>query len=240
MNANEWVCCTDSREWIRCRPTAGGAIVKRSAREKEILHALARKVRYFSLEQVAETWWPETRSPRTYARRGLRRLAEHAFVDEVTLFALPLQPLVEPLFRWYEGRAAPDFGQLAYRMQTRFDATPQPIATRVFAATRATLYEFGGPSTLKEITLKDGTHDLHVAGIYCLFHRTRPADATAWIGEDVRPKAGYRLKDPDAVLEFEDGRRPLVIEFGGRSYQSPHLQDFHADCANRGRDYELW
>ncbi len=214
--------------------------MKRSARDKEILHALARKVRFFSVEQIAGTWWANTRSPRTHALRGLRRLQEHGFVDEVTLFALPMLPLTEPFVRWHEGRAAPDFGQLAYSMQTRFGPDGRPVATRVFAAARATLYEFGGPSQPKEITLKDGTHDLHVAAIFCLFHRTRPDDAAAWIGEDVRPKAGYQLKDPDAVLEFENGRRPLVVEFGGKSYRADHLRDFHEDCASRERDYELW
>jgi hypothetical protein len=125
-------------------------------------------------------------------------------------------------------------------MQSRFPSDSKPVPLTVYTATRATLNEFGGPSQLKRVDLQNGTHDLHVAAVYVLFHRRRPADAAVWVGEDVRPKSGYHMKDPDAVLEYGNGRRPLVVEFGGRSYKADHLRDFHHDCASRERDYELW
>lgn len=214
--------------------------MKRSQRDKEILHALARKVRFFSLKQVAAAWWSTGRTPETHARRVLGRLTDAGFLDEAQLLTSPPLDLREPLFVWRDGEPEPDFGPLAWRMQSRFPPEEKPVGVTIYTATRATLNEFGGPSQLKRVDLQNGTHDLHLAAVYALFHRRRPADAAAWIGEDVRPKSGFRMKDPDAVLEYANGRRPLVVEFGGRSYKADHLRDFHHDCVSRGRDYELW
>lgn len=79
-----------------------------------------------------------------------------------------------------------------------------------------------------------------MAELYLRFRETRPDELAGWLGEDIRPKSGYRLKDPDVLIEHGPGRRPLVVEFGGRSYEAAHLRTFHEDCAARGRDYELW
>ncbi len=112
--------------------------------------------------------------------------------------------------------------------------------TRVVLAAKTANDIFGGPTSRPRFSSHHATHDLHLAEVFLLFRRLRPDDAADWLGEDIREKSGFRLKDPDALIEHGDGRRPLVVEFGGRSYDAMHLRTFHEDCEARKRDYELW
>src|SRR5262245_41287594 len=58
-------------------------------------------------------------------------------------------------------------------------------------------------------------HDLHVTTIYLHMLRNRPADAEAWISEDLLAPSRRHQKLPDAMLQFADGRPSVVIEFAG-------------------------
>jgi hypothetical protein len=213
--------------------------VRLTARDCEILESLARKVRAFSVSQVARGWWKESRNPTAFAHRRLSQLANAGYVRTLIVHVSPLLDLGEPLYVWCEGRPVPDFGSLAWRLQSRWPETaPQP--TEVIVAAPAANNQFGGPVSRPRFTSHHATHDLHVSELFLRFRETRSEDVAGWLGEDIRPKSGYRLKDPDVLIETGSGRRPLVIEFGGRSYEATHLRAFHEDCAARGRNYELW
>ena len=60
-----------------------------------------------------------------------------------------------------------------------------------------------------------------------------------WVGEDTRPKAGYRIKDPDAWLLDAQGRTICVIESAGR-YSTQQIESFHEHCVEYGLPYQLW
>lgn len=210
-----------------------------TARDCELLESLARKVRAFSVPQVARGWWAASQNPITSARRRLRQLTDAGFVKVLAVYAAPLLDLTTPLYAWREGCPAPDFAALAWRLQSRWpEVAAQP--TEVVLAAPAANNEFGGPVSRTRFTSHHAAHDLHVAELYLRFREDRPNELAGWLGEDIRPKSGYRLKDPDVLIEHGPGRRPLVVEFGGRSYEAAHLRTFHEDCAARGRDYELW
>ena len=214
-------------------------LVRLTDHDSEILGSLARKVRAFTIDQLARGWWSHTDLSGTLARRRMTRLADAGYVKRMLVHASPPLALSGPLAVWSEGQPTPDFGSLAWKLQSRWPSrAPQP--TDVVLAAKAANDMFGGPTTRPRFSSHHATHDLHVSDIYLIYRATRPDDAARWLGEDIREKSGYRLKDPDVLIDRDDCCRPLVVEFGGRSYDATHLRTFHEDCESRGRDYELW
>ncbi len=210
-----------------------------TTRDLEILDALARKVRAFTVGHVAHGWWRQTRAPAMHARRRLAQLVRAGYLKEIIVHAYPMLALSGPVVSWREGLPAPEFAPLAWKLQCRWTtAAPQPA--EVVLATKATNELFGGPTSRPRFSSHHATHDLHVSEVFLIYLRTRPGDAALWTGEDIRPKSGYRLKDPDALIERGCDRRPLVVEFVGASYDATHLRTLHGDCESRDRDYELW
>jgi hypothetical protein len=87
--------------------------------------------------------------------------------------------------------------------------------------------------------LEHRDHDVLLSSVYVHYRLHHPESAKAWIGEHVLPKAGYRIKDPDAFLRTDDGRIIRVIEAAGR-YSAEHIEDFHEHCVDYELPYELW
>lgn len=208
----------------------------RTDRDSELLNALAFKVRLLSLEQIASAWWGDSSDPRRFARRRLGPLARAGLLEERAVLAHPLLELEAPQFRWTSGEPGPDVHALSHRLQSRW--TEKPRRTQVFVATRQTIAELGGAGG-RLPTLGQETHDLHMGSLYLRRLRERPAEAEAWVGEDVFAPRRRGEKLPDAVLLGPDGEVTLAVEFAG-SYGPERVARFHEDCAQRGTAYELW
>ena len=82
-------------------------------------------------------------------------------------------------------------------------------------------------------------HDLLLSAVYALYRRSRASAAARWLGEDALPKAGFRIKDPDAFILNDEGRPVRAIESAG-SYGAAQVAGFHEHCARAGLGYELW
>jgi len=212
--------------------------VARTARDHEILKTLAVRVRFLALGQIAKAWWGDASQPEVHARRRMNTLRDTNQVLETSVAASPLLELTAPLVTWKPGQPAPDHAAVARRLAARWPEVPAR-PTAVFSASEPTNSLYGGPRTVRPIHIAQVDHDLHVGEVYLLFLRMHPEIAPCWVGEDVRPKSGYRLKDPDAVLEFDGGKLIHAVEFGGK-YNAARVRDFHNDCAKRQRSYELW
>ena len=210
----------------------------RTPRDHEILKTFAVKVRILSLSQISKAWWGAAAQPEVHARRRLNELRDTNQLHETTVPASPLHDLEAPLVVWKIGQPSPDCAAIARTLLNRWP--PEPTRpTSVFSATEATNNIYGGPLSVRPIHSAHVDHDLHVGEVYLRYLREHPALAERWQGEDVRPKSGYQLKDPDAVLEFDGGARIHAVEFGGR-YDRERVRDFHQDCAKRQRSYEIW
>jgi hypothetical protein len=209
--------------------------MKRTTRDNSILKTLATKVRFLCLEQAA-TWW-DGRSAQALARRRLRQLANAGFVESSRVRAEPLLELAGPIVTWAPGEPDPPFQAVSNTLRERWPNI-QPRQFTIYRATRTTNNRFGGPDFFKPIGADQVTHDMQVASVYLRLLETSPAAADAWLGEDVLGPAGYKLKDPDAVLRYDDGAE-LAIEFGGR-YDAQRIRDLHLDCVHQERPYELW
>lgn len=208
-------------------------------RSRAILLALSNKVRFFTLDQLARGWWPSTASGRRAARTTLAQLTALGYLAERCLPAHPEIPLDGPIHQWQPGVDTPDFGSLAYCLQSRWT---QSLTTVVlYHATRKTAARFGGFGGRLRFPLQ-ATHDLHVSQIYLHFREYDTTAAQDWISEEVlsstlRPKRGDKL--PDAVLAGADGRMRLVIEFGG-AYDRKRVEKLHRYCDRQGVPYQLW
>ena len=191
-------------------------------RELDIVETLTRRVRLLSLEQIARVWWPKLRSLRG-VRRRLRSLSTAGLVARAIVNVHPLLDVRAPLVRWTPGEDPPDFARIAVLAKGRWQqaSTPQQL----FLATKFAANLFGSSAgQLPDVTHRD--HDLLLGQVYVLYRITRPAEAARWVGEDTRCKAGYRIKDPDALLCAAGGKVTRVIESAGR-FSQKQVESFH-------------
>jgi hypothetical protein len=207
---------------------------QRADRGWQIVEDLATKVRLYSVCQLAAEWWSGAAGALRRADAAVRRLEAEGLVESHLLLSEPPLDLDAPIYAWAPGDAEPPFERGAWLLQSRWDP---PVRTRVVVATThaKTLRADGSRGGL--LYPSQANHDLHVSQLFLRFRRVAPDRAAAWVSEDLRPKAGFRVKDPDVILDLDDG--PLVVEFGGR-YDARRLRDLHAHCADRDLRYELW
>jgi hypothetical protein len=206
-------------------------------RERELVTALSAKIKMLSFEDILQRWWPPSLSAPTNARRRLSELVEERLLVRDRVFARPKLPLQDPVFRWKPGEACPPFGELSWKVQSRWTEEPREIT--VYLATRRAAGIFGGKADGRIKNPSQTTHDIHLGALYLKLCREAPTIAAGWIGEGVLAPSREGQKLPDAILHDREGRPRLVIEFGG-AYPAERLQAFHEDCAQRQLPYELW
>ena len=203
-----------------------------ASRNDEVLLALTHKVRFFSLHQIARTWWAGREDS---TRRAMKRLEGLGLVARRELPAHPELCLSAPIFAWVPGGADPELGAVSYALQARWKKPVQ--TTCLYHATRKSARRLGGVGGPIKMPLH-ATHDLHVGTVYLHYLRHHPADAGAWRSEDLLPsRRGEKV--PDAALLDSDGRLLRIIEFGG-SYGPPRVEKLHSYCLENGYPYELW
>ena len=207
-------------------------------RDLDILRTLSLHVRLLSLKQVASAWWSEAPSALSAARRRLALLVKSCYLRRLRFPLQPVPPLPAPVFTWRPLLPAPDYGALAWKLQTRWT---EPLApTTVFIATEQAANLFGGRSRGRLKRSSQASHDLGLAAVYLHFRQTRPVEAAMWIGEDVLARYRQGQKIPDAVIATAPENKPqLVIEFGG-AYDADRVREFHLDSKKRKLPYELW
>ena len=112
------------------------------------------------------------------------------------------------------------------------------LPTEVWVVSSATAAIFG--STARRLPPPEHyDHDLRLASVYVHYRTMYPRLARQWIGEHALPKAGYRIKDPDAFLRNQNGQVFRVVESAGR-YSPAQVESFHEHCAEYDLPYELW
>ncbi len=208
-----------------------------TGRDRELLQALALKVRLFSLRQIAEHWFGNDVAN---ARRRLRQLVAGGLLQRINITARPTPSLTGPVVVWQPGQPSPDFGRVARLIETRWHHRPvRHCAT--FITTAKTANAFGGKARGELKHPLQATHDLGVAAVWLRLHRDQPHLAMAWRGEDfmAHTRRAYRDKLPDAFVVNSDDDVIAVIEFGG-GYDADRVHEFHADCASRRLPYQLW
>lgn len=206
-----------------------------SLRDMSITRSLTRQVRLMTTRQVAAIWWRNNGGLKECARR-LNLLLDFGWVEVATLMVHPLLSQDEPLARWVPGDPRPDFQDVARISRSRWQCPAIPM--EVVAASRMAANLMG--STSWGIPRSEHwNHDLHLSQVFVWYQLNSPLLAKHWIGEHVLPKAGHRIKDPDAFIVDGDRHVRLVVESAGR-YGVKQVESFHRHCVRFQLPYELW
>jgi hypothetical protein len=209
-----------------------------TARDTEILTALTRHVRVFSLSQIATTWWA-TSSTRVSENR-LKQLVTLGLIQIDHTVAHPEIELPGPLFTWHPGEADPHLGALSHALRSRW--TEHPALTTCVSATKLAAERFGGHGGRPPRAV-ERTHDIHFAKVYLHYRRTQPETLAHWVFEEKikferkLAESGFGEKLPDALLRFPG--RTHAVEFGG-AYPKDKLSAFHGYCKDQHYSYEVW
>ena len=204
-------------------------------RELDIADALTRRVRAMTLTQMGDVWWPELVSQKPI-RRELKRLRNGGVLCRTMINAHPRLAIKSPIFAWEPSQSDPDFQRVAERIRSRWRHCAEP--TEVYWASSKAANLFGSAAgQLPNVLHRD--HDLLLSEVYVLYRLRYPELVHRWAGEDVFPKAGFGIKNPDAFL-FDDSGKPMrVVESAGR-YGIRQIESFHQHCVERDLPYELW
>ena len=204
-------------------------------RELDIVDALTRRVRRMTLSQIGELWWPELGSQKAL-RTELKRLREGGLLRRTMINAHPRLAIKSPVFFWQPSQTEPDIHRVAEKVRRRWQYGGEP--TEVYWASSHAANLFGsGAGQLPNV--RHGDHDLLLSEVYVFYRLRRPDVVHRWASEDVFPKAGFRIKNPDAFLLDDSGHPMLVVESAGR-YGIRQIESFHQHCAERDLPYELW
>lgn len=209
--------------------------LKLTARDHTLIHVLVRKVRLFSLRQIAAHWW---QGELANTRRRLRALTEAGLVHRMTVTARSLPRFEGPILTWQPGDSIPDFAAAAWKCKSRWLRRPARPVT-VFIATERAAQLFGGRNRGQLKNETQATHDLGVAAVWMRFDEQAPEWSKAWQNEDLLAHTRRGEKLPDAFIVDEHGDVVWVIEFGG-AYDTTRVREFHEDCHDRGLSYQLW
>lgn len=226
----------DPGKFRRKRAAMGSLALRLTGRDEAILDALTRRVRVFSVFQVARHWWPGQRHGTESALARLTVLESAGLLKEVTEWAHPELNLVIPILSWKPADGVPNLGQVSYRLKSRWTEAPTPV--RGFIATRSAGAIFAG-SGGRQPRPSEMTHDLHLAAIFLRILSESPRIAQSWVSEAAQHAAGAGRNErlPDALIKTRLGTR--VLEFGG-AYSKRKLAEFHAYCSERSLPYEIW
>lgn len=206
-------------------------------RDEEVLFALARCVRFFTLQQIARTWWNSQPSGEANARRRISQLLDADLIGRQHIFASELPGLTKAIFTWQLGDMRPNYGAVSWKLVRRWKSAPKR-QTAYFATTKLA-NRYGGRSRGRIKHLNQATHDLGVSEMYLNFFTTCIERREDWVGEDIFSSERREQKLPDAVLRNQSGKLYRVLEFGG-SYDTQRVKEFHLDCERRELPYELW
>ena len=209
--------------------------MKLTPRDFDILETLTRRVRLLTVWQVARIWWPNAKS-QCHCRRRIESLVRAGLIEMLSICVHPLLPVDKPLFRWKPGATEPDAERIATTCQKRWSKPDRPLTVCVATPRSANVF---GSTACGTPPVEHRNHDLRLADVYGRYRREWPELAATWIGEHALPRAGYRIKDPDAFLCDADGSVRFVIESAGR-YSTEQVQSFHDHCAEYDLPYELW
>lgn len=194
----------------------------------DIVQTLTLRIRLMASTQATQIWQT--------ADRRLSKLVAAGLIERHKISVHPrLQP-DRPLAAWVPGHPEPPCNFISRSARARW--TTATITTEVFVASRKASNLFGSDSHgLPPVEHRD--HDLLLADAYAFYREQRPGLASRWIGEDFLPKAGFKIKDPDAFLVDDDGQFRCVIESAGR-YSTHQVKSFHDYCVVHNLPYELW
>ena len=189
-------------------------------------------------ESDARAIWVAQVAGNSRFHAAIARLIDGGLVDR---YLVNLHPPLAP--KWPVVQLAAGAKQasgLAYEQMTRRlrERWSRPtVPTVVLVASRRACNLFG--STASRLPdLGHRNHDALLGEVFVRYLNAAPKLAREWVGEHVLPKAGFRIKDPDAFL-FRDESPYRIVESGG-SYNARQVESLVAYASERRLELEVW
>lgn len=209
--------------------------------DAEILDALALRVNFLTVAQVARTWFTDEARPKDAARKELTRLRELGLITARRLLnAFPEQPITEPVYVWEVGDRPPSYNDLSERLRSRWHGLAWTEVTAFSVTEEGAASVVGG--LVPKLQAEDENHDLHMSAVFLVIRSKHPEWVTHWISdrhyheERGRPP-GFQEKTPDALVRLKGEER--VIDFGG-AYHPKKVGSIHRYWSALDIPYELW
>lgn len=202
---------------------------------QRLVELLARRVRIISDRQAAYEFFWDAANPIRVARTAIGRIERKGMVETQVVMAHPEITLKGPVLDRRKGHPLPNSGNVAHKLQTRWDEPP--VRTKIVWATAKAKRLLGASSSPRRPRAKEITHDIGVAQVYFHLLRHSPELAEHWTGEDELRAQGREGDIPDAVIAVPGGEQ-VIIEFGG-AYDSRKVRAIHQSYAQYGR-YQIW
>ena len=202
---------------------------------QKLVELLARRVRIMSDRQAAFEFFWDAASPIRVARTAIGRLERSGLVETQVVMAHPEITLKGPAIDWNDGEPRPNFGHVAWELQSRWDEPP--VRTKIVWATATAKRLYGALGTARRPRCREVSHDIGVAQVFFHFRRTKPELAEHWTGEDELRAKGREGDIPDAVIAVP-GEEPIIVDFGGQ-YDARKLCTLHHAFSQHGR-YQVW
>ncbi len=203
-------------------------------RDLDIVETHACRVPLLTFDQNKRISWPESSSDRSVSDR-LTYLVSCSLLAR-TIVNARLIRVERPLFDWRPGKRPPDAEAVSAAARRRWQEPAQPV--EVYFATKLATNLFGcRGGGLPALHHRD--HDLLLGEVYVFYRTHFYKQAMCWVGEAALPKAGFRIKDPDAFLVDKHSRPQRAVEAAGR-YSPKQIQSFHQHCEEHDLAYELF
>ena len=208
-------------------------------RDQLLFEALTRHVRVMTFGQATRLMQHCSAEPaptgRT-VRHRLERLMRAGWLEIHEVNAHRVEPVDRPLAKWSPGKRVPNPESIAEKTMNRW-SDPRVVLTVCVASPRTANVLGSSAHGLPRLVQLD--HDLLLSSVYLHYRLSGTCQRESWLGEHCLPKAGYRIKDPDAFLIDARGRVTRVVESAGK-YSVKQIESLHEYCCDRGYRYELW
>jgi hypothetical protein len=210
-------------------------VTSEMTRTEELLQTLRGPVRCMTHQQIARTWFSNTRAPAASTQQALRRLLARGLIRVHRTMLPPAIELNEPLLDWSPGAPEPsDLERIAWKARKRLSGPLR--ATTVVTCCGAASAKGARRRAIRGSEL---AHDaMLVSALFLRLRTNDPELAATWRSEDELWDCGFSVPDaivPDAIVTTAEG--DMALECVGRSYRA-RMPQIH-QALRHGR-YQLW
>ncbi len=205
-----------------------------SKSERMLLDALTNRVAVLTVSDARRIW--NCRSDNESFRRALARLVTAQLIELYEVSVRKAARSSQPILHVIRGEHPEvDCVSVSRRLKERWTTSRHCIRVTTASRTSANLF---GSSAYGLPKLGHREHDVLLGNVFTHYAINSPDTARKWIGEHALPKAGFRIKDPDAFL-VNHGDPYRIVESGG-SYGVSQVKSLVEFAHERNLELEVW
>lgn len=208
--------------------------VEWSKHERMLLDALTNRVAVLAVADARRIW--KGCADHASFRAAIARLVTAQLIELYEVSVRKAARSSQPILH-LKGNRRPQINCEIVSRRLRARWTTSSHAIRVMTASRRSANLFGS-SAYGLPLLGHREHDILLGNVFTHYVINAPESARKWIGEHALPKAGYRIKDPDAFLA-DQGVPYRIVESGG-SYSAAQVKSLIDFAQQQDLELEVW